>query len=105
MPFGLCNAPTTFERLVKRVLNGRPLYTSMMYGPTFKELERLEVILQWLRQGGLKFTPKKCPLFQQKMPFLGHVVSSQGVRKDPEKVEAVQEWPEPKKLAELQRFL
>ncbi|KAK8381385.1 hypothetical protein O3P69_018454 [Scylla paramamosain] len=72
MPFGLCNAPSCFERLMERVLDGVQWKTALMYvddvivfGSTFEgELERLKEVLQRLRKANLKFSPKKCSLFQ-----------------------------------------
>ena len=58
-----------------------------------------------LRGAGLKLEPAKCELLQTKVGYLGHVVSQRGVSTDPEKIEAVAQWPAPKDLKELQTFL
>ena len=109
MPFGLCNAPATFERLMERVLNGLQWRTALVYlddvivyGGTFEEeLERLEEVFQRLRMARLKLSPKKCLLFQKEVSFLGHIVDQDGVRTDPQKVAAVKEWPVPKRVTEV----
>ena len=113
MPFGLCNAPGCFERLMERVLDGLQWKTALVYlddvivfGGTFEEeLGRLEEVLQRLKKANLKLSPKKCSLFQPEVPFLGHVVSGDGVRTDPEKVAAVANWPVPTSVAEVRSYL
>ena len=113
MPFGLCNAPATFERLMERVLEDLQWKTALVYlddvvvfGRTFEEeLQRLEDVLRRLRQANLKLSPKKCLLFQQEVPFLGHVVGEDGVRTDPLKVRAVAEWPVPTNVGEVRSFV
>ncbi|XP_050714146.1 protein NYNRIN-like [Eriocheir sinensis] len=113
MPFGLCNAPGCFERLMERVLEGLQWKTALVYiddvivfGSTFEEeLERLEEVLQRLRKANLKLSPKKCSLFQHEVPFLGHVVSRDGVCTDPQKVAVVEKWPVPTNVAEVRSYL
>jgi len=104
MPFGLCNAPPTFERLMETVLKGMQWKTCLVYlddivifGKTFEQCaERLTEVLGCLKKAGLKLKPKKCTLFQRKVHFLGHVVSKEGIHTDPEKVEQIRNWPMPK---------
>ena len=100
MPFGLCNAGSTFQRLVDVVmkLNFSILLVYLddviVYSKTVEEhLERLEKMFIRLREANLKVKPSKCYLLQSKVKFLGHVVSDAGVATDPEKVQAVVEWP------------
>ena len=113
LSFGLVNAPATFERLMERVLDGL-LWKSalvylddvLVYGSTFEEtVSRLEEVLGRLRLANLKLSPKKCCLFQREVPFLGHIVSGEGVRTDPEKVVVVEQWPVPKSVTEVRSFL
>ena len=113
MPFGLCNAPATFERLMETVLRGLNWKTCLVYlddiivvGKSFDDhLMNLEEVFQRLRKSGLKLSPKKCHLFQKEVQYLGHIVSSQGVAVDKNKVSAVQEWPVPSNKHEVQSFL
>lgn len=113
MPFGLCNAPSCFERLMERVLEGLQWKAALVYlddvlvfGSTFEEeLDRLKEVLHRLRAANLKLSPKKCTFFQHEVPFLGHVVGRDGVRTDPQKVTAVADWPVPNDLAGLRSFL
>ena len=97
LPFGLTNAPATFERLMETVLSGLHWQSALVYlddivvfGRSFTEkLDRLREVLWRLRQANLKLNPKKCALFRTEVPFLGHIVSAEGVKTDPEKTKAV----------------
>jgi predicted aspartyl protease len=113
MPFGLCNAPAIFERLMEFVLRGLTWKTCLVYlddvmvvGSTFGEhLKNLEEIFGRLRSAHFQLNVKKCNLFQQEVKFLGHVVSPAGIQTDPDKLKAVREWPRPKDKHQLRSFL
>ncbi|MCG7879381.1 MAG: RNase H-like domain-containing protein, partial [Candidatus Thiodiazotropha endolucinida] len=113
LPFGLCNAPATFERLMESVLAGLQWDICLIYlddiitfGKTFEEaVENLEKVFDRLRSAGLKLKPKKCDLFEKSVTFLGHIISDEGVGTDPEKVRAVKEWPVPVSQTEIRSFL
>ena len=113
MPFGLCNAPATFERLMELVLRGLSWKTCLVYlddviviGRTFEEhLKNLEDVFRRLRNANLQLSTKKCHLFQKEVKYLGHLVSENGVTVDPDKIRAVQEWPQPKDKHEIRSFL
>ena len=113
MPFGLCNAPATFQRLMEAVLAGLARNVCVVYlddilvmGATFAEhLVNLSRVLTRLREAGLRLKPTKCHLVQEQVEFLGHVVSATGVSADPEKVEAVKNYPIPTDLKKLRSFL
>ena len=112
MPFGLSNAPATFERLMEQVLVGLPLNTALIYlddvlvaGRNFEEhIANLRVVLQRFRSASLKFNPKKCSLLQRQVRYLGHVVSENGIATDPDKVEAVRSWPTPLSVKDIHTF-
>ena len=113
MPFGLCNAPGTFQRLMQACL-GDQFFSSVLcylddvlvYSNTFEDqLERLDRVFARLRQHGLKVKPSKCELFRPEVKYLGHKVSREGVQTDPAKLEAVRNWPTPTSVKELRSFL
>ena len=113
MPFGHCNAPTTSERLMDRVMQGLRWSRCLVYlddiisfGTTFDEaLDNLTLIFERLRSCGLQLKSTKCHLFQTSVPFLGHVVGREGLQCDPKKIEDVKSWPVPDCLKSVRQFL
>ena len=113
MPFGLCNAPATFQRLMDRVLVGLQWETCLVYlddvivlGRNITQmLERLSQVFSRLREANLKLKPSKCCLFRERVGYLGHVVSAEGIATDPEKVRKVAEWPIPQNVSEVRQFV
>ncbi|GFT49814.1 retrovirus-related Pol polyprotein from transposon 412 [Trichonephila clavipes] len=75
-------------------------------GRTFEEhLQNIRKVLSKLSDANLKLNPSKCKFFQKEVNYLGHIISAEGVRTDPEKVSAVKNWKRPKTLRELRSFL
>ena len=113
MPFGLCNAPATFQRLMDLVLSGLQWSKCLVYiddviimGRTFDEhLVHLQQVFKRLRQAGLKLHPLKCHFLKREVQYLGHIVSNDGVSPDPRKTEKVSSWPTPQCTKEIQQFL
>ena len=70
-----------------------------------ENLTRLVHVFQRLRAAKLKVKPSKCVFLQTSVPFLGHVVTAEGVRTDPEKVKVVQEWPVPRTVKQVRSFV
>ena len=113
LPFGLTNAPATFQRLMDMVLAGLQWSHCLVYlddviilGRTFQEhLSSISQVLQRLRSAGLKVKPSKCELLKRKVYFLGHIVSEKGVAADPAKTEKVASWPTPTTCRQVQQFL
>ena len=113
MPFGLCNAPATFERLMDRVLCGMRWSRCLVYlddvisfGKTVPEaIWRLEEVLARLSDFGLQLKAKKCTFMQTEVGFLGHIVGRTGLACDPNKLSAVRDWHEPTKLKGVRQFI
>ncbi|CAM4713469.1 unnamed protein product [Leuciscus chuanchicus] len=112
MPFGLCNAPSTFQRLMERMFGDQQRQSLLLYlddiivysSSIAQHLERLEVVLDRLRQEGLKARLEKCAFFRQEVRYLGHIISAEGVATDPSKIEAVAQWRCPTSVSELRTF-
>jgi hypothetical protein len=113
MPFGLCNAPSTFERLMEAVLAGLQWHTCLVYlddivvfASTHEQmLTRLNDVFTCLGAAGLKLKPRKCHLFARETEYLGHVISEAGVKVNPHRVTAITEWPIPCCVTEVRSFL
>uniref|UniRef100_A0A3B3IF94 Gypsy retrotransposon integrase-like protein 1 n=1 Tax=Oryzias latipes TaxID=8090 RepID=A0A3B3IF94_ORYLA len=113
MPFGLCNAPSTFQRLMQRMFGEQQGQSLLLYlddiivfSSTIEQhLERLELVLERLQLEGLKVKLAKCAFFQHQVHYLGHVISDQGVSTDPGKVEAVANWEPPTTVFQLRSFI
>jgi hypothetical protein len=113
MPFGLCNAPATFERLMETVLRGLQWKECLVYLDDVvvfarneqEMLARLDAVFARLSAAGLKLKPRKCSLFARETEYLGHIVSEAGIRVNPDKVSAVRDWPVPQTKSEVRSFL
>ncbi|GFW78880.1 retrovirus-related Pol polyprotein from transposon 17.6 [Trichonephila clavipes] len=99
MPFGLCNALAAFQRLMETVLGGLSYEACLVYlddiiniGRSFEEhLKNIRRVLQKLKEANLKLSKSKCPLFRREVTDLGHIISAEGVRTDPDKISAVKD--------------
>ena len=113
MPFGLCNAGASFQRLMDILMSGLHLEICLVYLDDIvvyaktaeQHLERLEMIFQRLGEAGLKLKPEKCRFFRRSVSFLGHVISDQGIVTDPAKTKQVADWPTPTSTQELRSFM
>ena len=113
MPFGLVNAPATYQRLMEECFFGLHLDICYIYlddliifSKTFEEhMDRLTKIFQRLRDVNLKLSPKKCEFFKRKVRYVGHIVSSDGIEPDPQKIDKVKDWPTPTNPDEVRQFL
>ena len=113
MPFGLCGAPATCQRLMNSVMSDFIfscllvyLDDLLVYSKTFaNHLLSLRQVLGKLRSVGLKLNPDKCQFAQSSLKFLGHVVSKEGIDTDPDKVAAIRDWGQPTTVSELRSFL
>ena len=113
IPFGLCNAPATFERMMERVLASIPRSRCVVYLDDLLvhardfggALANLREVPGAIRRAGLRLNPAKCSLLAREMLFLGHVVNEHGVATNPAKAAAVRDWPTPTNAGELWSFL
>jgi hypothetical protein len=124
LPMGLSNSPAVFQRTMasffqkevtlsngtKVVALGNFIQIYMddllIYSKTAEEhLEHLNIVFDILKQNRIYLNPKKCEFNKPEVRFLGHLVSKEGVRPDPDKVKVMKEWPIPTDKNELYRFL
>ncbi|CAB0006640.1 unnamed protein product, partial [Nesidiocoris tenuis] len=114
MPFGLCNAPATFQRAMAQLFQTQIrqgkvrvyLDDTLIKSSSFdRHLNDVREALMVVREAGLKLNPKKCDFFKTKVNYLGHVISAEGVAADPEKTKTVSEWPTPTSAKEVKSFL
>lgn len=113
MPFGLTNAPATFQSIMNRMLE--PYLSKfvlvfmddiLIYSKTLEEhVDHLRLVRQTLDDNQFFVKASKCDIAQQKLEYLGHMISSAGVETEPSKVEAVASWPTPKIVKQLRGFL
>lgn len=112
LPFGLCNAPAKFERLMDKVLAGIPRQECVVYlddilvhGDSFTTgLNSLRRVLERVAAAGLKLHPQKCSFMRREVTFLGHRLGGIGVGTMAEKVQTVKDWPTPGSVQDLKSF-
>ena len=110
LPFGMCNGPATFQRLMNILLAGIQCHSCLVYlddiivfGRSFTEhIQNLAEVFQRLRDANLRLQVKKCTFCRDTVKFLDHVISTAGIATDPEKVEKVSKWPVPINVREFQ---
>ena len=113
LPFGLCNSPATFSRLMATCFssiygNGLITYLDdmMIHGNSIDDVtDKLAQVFAILRSHGLKLKPQKCTFFMDKVSFLGHTVSAAGVETDPTKIHAITKYPKPTTYKQLRQFI
>ena len=112
MPFGLCNAPATFEAMMETLLSDMLWKKCLVYlddvivfGKTFDDcLANLEEVMRRIQSNGLKLKPKKCNLFRKSINYLGRVISTSGIKADPKKLDSVANWVKPANPKEIRSF-
>ena len=113
MPFGLTNAPATFQRLMSQLFSGKEwefvsvyLDNVLIASRDIKEhLEHVKKVLQKVSEAGLRLKPSKCVFAAEEIEYLGHTLTTEGVKPNSEKVEAVKSFPRPSKVKEVKSFL
>ncbi|GBP03515.1 Retrovirus-related Pol polyprotein from transposon 17.6 [Eumeta japonica] len=113
MPFGLKNAPATFQRMMNDILKGLIgniclvyLDDIIIYSENKKQhLERLKKVFDALQKANLKINKNKCKFLKTEVEFLGHKLTPQGIRPTQDKIEAITKFPLPKTVKETKSFL
>lgn len=113
MPFGLANAPACFQRFIKWVLREYVdvfcfvyLDDILIFSKTKQEHEeQIEKVLKALSENKLTASAEKCEFFKTEVVFFGFVISTTGISMDPRKLLTLSEWPYPKNIADLRKFL
>ncbi|GBP23651.1 Retrovirus-related Pol polyprotein from transposon 17.6 [Eumeta japonica] len=113
MPFGLKNAPATFQRMMNDILKGLIgniclvyLDDIIIYSENKKQhLERLKKVFDALQRANLKINKNKCKFLKTEVKFLGHKLTPQGIRPTQDKIEAITKFPLPRTVKETKSFL
>lgn len=111
MPFGICTAPEIFQRAMHHVLDGLPRVEVVMddilvWGINKQDHdENLARLLQRCRDVNLKLNLKKCQFCKTEVKYLGHILTTEGIKVDPDRVKAITAIPAPKNVQELRTFL
>ena len=113
--FGLANAPSVFQAIMNKIFSSRGLLNKsvlvymddiLIFSRSRSEhLKHIEEVLKVLKAENFSAKLKKCQFFRPEVSFLGHIISAEGIKPDPDKVNAVQAWPIPKTQTELRGFL
>ena len=113
MPFGLNNAPATYQRCIDVVLMGLKGIDCLAYlddiicfSTTMEEhAKKLQTIFERLEQANFKIQPEKCVFATDTVQYLGHICTPLGIRPDPEKVRAIEDYPVPKTVRDIRSFI
>ena len=113
MPFGLTGAPRTFQRMMDILLRGLEFEIALAYlddiivfAATIDAcINNVRIVFERIRQAGLKLKPSKCTFFRPETLYLGHIISGEGIRCDPAKVEAIKKWTRPRTVKQVRSFL
>ena len=113
MPFGLTNAPATFQRLMTTLFAGKEWNFVFIYLDDLlivsksitEHMEHLKRVLIRLGEANLKLKPEKCRFLQQRIEYLGHTLTADGVCPNDGKIRAMKEFPRPRTVKEVKSFL
>lgn len=113
MPFGLCNTPGTFQRLMEVVLGDLAFDVLLIYLDDLlvfssdfdSHCEKLDLVFGHLKEHGLKLKPSKCFLLESEVKFLGHIVSTADVQVNMEKIRALKDWPIPENAKDVRQVV
>ena len=111
-PFGLSQAPAYFQLLINKVLMECGEFAMgylddiIIFSQTEEDhLDQLENIFLRLEHFGLKMKREKCAFFKQHIQYLGHLISEEGIKPLPEKLQSIREMPAPRNPKEIKQFL
>jgi len=113
MPFGLTNAPGAFQRFMNDIFADMLdvcvvvyLDDILIYSSDKKtHTKQVKEVLRRLRKHKLYAKPEKCEFHKEKIEYLGYILTPDGLFMDPAKVKVIQDWPEPRKVRDVQSFL
>ena len=113
MPFGLKNAPATFQRMMDRTFHGLIGINCFVYiddivifGETINEHNKnLKIVLQQIQKLGLKLEPTKCEFLKPELEYLGHLITADGIKPNPVKIEAIKNFKKLENVKDVQSFL
>ena len=113
VPFGLTNAPATFMCLMNSVFSKYLdkfvlvfLDDILVYSKNEEEHEEhLRLTLQLLREHQLYAKLRKCDFYRDRIQYLGHIISEEGISMDPENIEAIMNWPTPRNMTDVRSFM
>ena len=113
LPMGLKTSPSSFSRMITLAMSGLTydkcfvyLDDIIVFGKNLDDHNRnLQVVFSRLREVNLKLNPLKCEFLKKEILYLGHLVTSEGILPDPDKVKAVKEYPIPKNAEDVKRFV
>ena len=113
MPFGLTSAPNTWARLVTKVLHEIPkselivfFDDLLVHSPTLEiHIKTIAKVMVLLKDSGLRLNLEKTDWIKNEVKFLGHLISSKGIKVPPEFSQIIKDWPLPETLKELRSFL
>ena len=111
MPFGLSGAPSSFQRLMDQVHRGLPYATRyiddiLVHSRNEKQhKQHVQDVFQRLSIAGVTLSGRKCHISMSSVSYLGHIFSAAGMETDPQKIQAVQQWPTPTSITIVRQFL
>lgn len=113
MPFGLCSAPSTFQRCMELIIREMQWKHLLIYIDDIiifsqdmeDHFKQLNEVLQRIQSASLKLKHSKCELFQTEVLYLGHVVGKEGIKPNPKITESIKNWKTRQNVKQVQQFL
>jgi len=113
LPFGLCNAPASFQTTMNIALDDVLYHHAMVYLDDIiifshsieEHIEHVDQVITLISKAGLKIKPEKCEFAKTEIIYLGHIISSSGIKPNPAKIDSVTNYPPPKDVNQLRTFL